>query len=103
MGRKRLDGIGPLTKAQKNERDARATYWMNQRKIERVAQAAARSGWLRMPEDKFWEYDTAGLVDHTGTVVMLVVPQDGLYRVHEHLFLTGMVLLRKVESFVRGA
>lgn len=35
-----------LTAAEKAERDARAQHWMNQRKIERVAEGAARHGWF---------------------------------------------------------
>lgn len=35
------------TKSEKDERDAKMTYWLNQRRIERVAEAAARHGWYR--------------------------------------------------------
>jgi len=40
-----------LSKAEKDERDARMMYWLQQRKIERVAEAAERSGWYTFPTD----------------------------------------------------
>lgn len=87
--RKYSPGYVPARNAQEAaERDARAQYWMNQRKIERVADAAARHGWYMMDEESYASYVDAGYVvgDYLG------IPGDGIYRVEgEHL--------RKIESF----
>lgn len=98
-GRKRLDGVGKLTKAQKDERDARATYWMNQRKIERVAEAAARSGYRHMSMELVDKYEKAGLVDVDEAVI--TVPTEGRYRIVHALSNPPRFLVRKVESFAK--
>lgn len=54
-GRKcrRVDGLCGLTAEQKAERDARMYYWMNQRKIERVAEGALRARLRQMSKEDF--------------------------------------------------
>ncbi len=57
--RPRIDGVGRLSQKEKDERDARAQRWMNQRKIERVAEAAERTGWFSFAGEDFRQYAVA--------------------------------------------
>lgn len=97
--KKRIDGIGKLTAEEKRERDARATYWMNQRKIERIAEGAARHGWHRATKEWVEEFDPVNAdIDEDGELILTVV-DDGRYRVHGYDEQANDYLLRKVESF----
>ena len=97
---KRLDGITHLTAKEKAERDARAQYWMNQRKIERVAEAAARSGWYTLRGQDIEDYmdDGSSLLDAEGNLI-IVIPNDGYYRIEKHNFETDDYLVRKIMGY----
>lgn len=99
MGKpKRIDGVGYLTKEQKAERDARAQYWMNQRKIERVAEGAARHGWYSFAGEWVDELidDGTSRVDDDGELV--IVTHEGEYRVEGYRPENDTYVLRKLLS-----
>ena len=100
MARQRKPEGPRLTKAEKAERDARATRWMNNRKIERVAEGAFRHGWGRMSAKDVTERINAGLVDldDAGELV-IIVPSDGRYRVYESVNSGKEFIVRKIETF----
>lgn len=92
--------------AEAAERDARAQYWMNQRKIERVAEAAARSGWYEISYEEYEAYRLAGQLDIVTDELACYLPlEDGRYRVMGFVQRGdtspdfGFISLRKVESF----
>lgn len=103
--RKRVDGVGRLTKKEKLERDARAQYWMNQRKIERVAEGAFRSGWSTMAGDLvdilIREGDTR--LDEDGELVVILKNSgsgiDGEYRLHSYNFEQDTYTVRKILTY----
>jgi len=97
VARKRLDGIGKLTPAQKAERDARAQYWMNQRKIERVAEAAERSGYFQVTADEFYLIFMAGQAWDGDDGWSYLQVKDGVYRLVSMYAADGGWLLRKVK------
>ena len=70
-----------LTAAEKRERDARATYWMNQRKIERVAEAAARSGWHSVSAEGMMRAIAEGAAADDETGQCYISTEDASYRV----------------------
>jgi len=96
--KKRLDGITKLSKEEAKNRDAQAQYWMNQRKIERVAEGAARHGWQRWPSVITYNLIVQGLTerDEQGRL-NFIIEGDGRYVlvVEEE----EMHLVRKIETF----
>lgn len=106
---KRVDGLGKLTKAEKDERDARAQYWMNQRKIERVAEAAARHGWttIRAADLEDLMEDGTSYVDEDEALVVVMPAGFGSvrrhYRVERYEPLPDHYVARCVETEVVGA
>jgi len=99
---KRLDGITHLTAEQKAERDARAQYWMNQRKIERVAEAAYKHGWFVFNADQVEDMIADGwsTLDDQGNMI-LVIDGDGEYRLTEYHHEQDSYLVRKVKTYPR--
>jgi hypothetical protein len=102
--RKRVDGVGRLTKAQKLERDARAQYWMNQRKIERVAEGAFRHGWAAMAGGLIDQLirDGSSRLDDDGELVVIIKDSgsntDGEYRLYSYNFEQDTYAVRKILS-----
>ena len=78
-----------LSKAEKDERDARAQRWMNNRKIERVAQAAERHGWYTFPTDTMVDLQLTDL----GTYVF---DYEGCTYRYEGANEDGEVIARKI-------
>lgn len=99
MARRKPEGPR-LTKAEKNERDARATRWMNNRKIERVAEGAFRHGWTKMSAEYLTALIDAGLtdLDEAGELIA-IVPDDGRYRIYHSVNEGKAVIVRKIETF----
>lgn len=102
-GRKRLDGVVRLTKKEKLERDARAQYWMNQRKIERVAEGAAKHGWHTMTGELVDRLVREGStrLDDDGELIVIIKDSgtysvDGEYRLHSYDMLPDTYSVRKI-------
>lgn len=70
-----------LSTEEKRERDARATYWMNQRKIERVAEAAARHGWHSISADGMLSAYNAGAMTEADDGRAYLTTENGVYRI----------------------
>lgn len=99
--RKRLDGVGPLSKEQKRERDARAQKWMNNRKIERVAEAAERAHRYEFPVEyveALINVDNSYRFDDDG--FMILITDAGEYRVYGLGENRAMYFVRKILSYV---
>lgn len=95
-----MDGIGRLTKAEKLERDARAQYWMNQRKIERVAEGAYRGGWNYMTGELVEELIKGGnsKLDDDNELV-LIIEGNGEYRLYAYNFEQDTYTARKILTY----
>lgn len=100
MARQKRKDEPKLSAAEKRERDARAQHWMNQRKIERVADAAARSGWHTMTEQFVdeWLNHHGYSTDGDGELVF-DIPDVGRYRIYGYDPPRHVYIVRKIESF----
>ena len=110
-GKRKARTVKPqLTAEEKAERDARAMYWMQQRKIEAVAEAAWRHGWDVMSGGLVnWAID-AGIseLDDTGELVIIIpnytdTPTTGQihvekFRLHEYDAPRDQYKVRKISD-----
>jgi hypothetical protein len=93
---------GPrLSKEEKKERDARAQYWMNQRKIERVFEGAQKSGWFQFSGELVDKLVQAGdsKLESNELVLIVTGPGAGEYRVHGYNQVTDSYTVRKIASY----
>jgi hypothetical protein len=105
LGKKRIDGLHKLTAEQKAERDARAQYWMNQRKIVRVAEVSARSGWGVFTAElveSLIEDEASYISEEDGELVLVLVDVHRMvrehYRIHGYEPKTLMYKVRRIET-----